>query len=336
MIKYSEQVMKHGTFRCQWVSKRFKGGHDPMLRKINLIYFPFLIIWISFTVIYNLLFFLIFIKLKLFSINKEFLYIELPFIFLFLVVFVWLRPRIKLLKLTSKIAFVYLGSAVLAITLPNMPILKYITKASGELTKLTNMSNIDEHEKTQYYSVENYFVTKSDFTDHVSSEKWGRHNKRLLITLFIALPIYDSIVDKSQHVNPYAWLGLKYDMEMKNNLSEAEKETIIHEFIVKSGKIFDARNVQKFTYLERIGNSNDLKGFIKAIERNPQFNSINNIVLIPIDTPFEDRNKDAIRMIFSVSMIGAFLWFVILLFPKFDEERLRVFLDKSKPVINLK
>ncbi|HEV8052362.1 MAG TPA: rhomboid family intramembrane serine protease [Parachlamydiaceae bacterium] len=307
-----------------------------MLRKkLNFIFFPFLILGISFIGIYNFLYWLVFLKLELFSVKEEVLQLALPFILLGVAAFIWLKPRIKLLEFNSKHErtnwqkeYFYLIAAVMAILIPNMMTQKYLTKASGKLMTLADISGIENQEKSRYYSVEQYYVSKNDAGTHTSME-WN--DKDLAVTLFVALPIYNSFTESFSQ-NASAWLGIKYSIELPSYLSEERKQKKYEDFIDKSQEDFSNRDDQSFFYLERIGSSNKLDGYEKALQSSSKFNSSNHIVLVPIDTPFEARNQGAFGNILLAYWIGAFIWLVMLLFLKIDEERLKTFIYASNGI----
>ena len=300
-------------------------------KKIILIYFPFLIVGILFTAIYNPFYWLIFIKFDLFNISEEITHFGIPFILLTLLIFIWIWPKIKLLNLGSHGAVFFAFAAVSAIGLPNWAIQSYLEKASGEMTQLPNMSSINQHEKTKYYTLKEYYVGRRELQVHASREWRGLYNDQLHLTLFFVMPIYDSIVDPALHRDPSAWLGFKFQTEMKSSLTESQKDGKIDAFVTNTIDALNARNVQQFAYLDRISSSNERDGYLQAIKKNPKFNPANSIVLKPIDTPFEDRNQGGIGKLLFYYAVGAFLWLALLLFPKFDRERLNIFLDRPHP-----
>jgi rhomboid protease GluP len=297
--------------------------------KLRFIYLPFLIIGVSVIGLYTLLNWLLFIKLDLFSLREIIKNFGLPFSLSWISILIWLRPRINLMKFNRKNTSThYQCVAFCMIGLSTFIAQEYLTTASGKLTELESINSIDKQEKTKFYTVKNYFVSKRNFGLHTSAEMTGRYNQNLLLSLFITLPIYESIADSTKQVCP-AWIGIKYAENISNQLSDEEKQRKFEEFLDKNQKDFDSKDVQQFVYFDRIGSSDDLDGYKEALKTSPKFNSINDIVLITVNKPFEARNGNTFAWIFISYGIGAFIWFVMLLFPKFDEERLTGLLNRN-------
>ncbi len=302
-----------------------------MKEKLRFIYLPFLTIGICFIGFYTLLNWLLFIKFDLFSVRDIIKHFGLPLLLLLMPILFWLRPRINLLKFKRESSgFYYQAVAFGAIALSTFFAQEYLTTATGKLTQLTTINSIDKQEKTKFYTVKDYFVSKRYFGAHTSAEVTGRYNQNLHLRLFITLPLYESIVDAAHQVCP-AWIGIKYSKTISNKLSEEEKQRKFADFLDKSQKDFDSSEVQHFVYLDRIGSSDNLDGYQEALKKSPKFNSSNNIILVPVNKPFAERNGNTFTWICVSFGMGAFIWLVMLLFPIFDEEKLAVFL-KGHPL----
>jgi membrane associated rhomboid family serine protease len=151
-----------------------------------------------------------------------------------------------------------------------------------------------------------------------ASEVTGSKNENLRLSMYLVLPIYESI-GEAKKKNPLAWLGIKYTDSIKNNLSNPEKERKIEAFLNRSQEDFDSKNVQKFVYLDRIGSSDDLDGYKKALETSSKFNLNNDIILVPAYTPFESRNGNKFGWIFLSYALGSFIWLLLISKPKINE-----------------
>lgn len=134
-----------------------------MKDKLRLIYIPFLIIGMSFIGIYTLLNWLLFIKLELFSLREVIKNFGLPILLPWIPILIWLRPRIKLLKFKRENKdFHYQLIAVGVIALSTFFAQEYLTTATGKLTQHAGINSIDKQEKTKFYTVKDYFVSKRD------------------------------------------------------------------------------------------------------------------------------------------------------------------------------
>ena len=188
-----------------------------MKDKLRLIYLPFLIIGISFIGFYALLNWLLFIKLDLFSVRDIIKHWSLPLSLLWMPILFWLRPRINLLKFKRENSgFYYQAVAFGAFGLSTFLAQEYLSTATGKLTQLASINSIDKQQKTKFYTVKDYFVSKRDFGAHTSAEVTGRRNQNLHLRLFITLPLYESSADAAHQVCP-AWIELNIEKQLVIN-----------------------------------------------------------------------------------------------------------------------
>jgi len=135
---------------------------NKLTEKLRLIYLPFLIISLSIIGGYTFLHWLIIIKLQLFQIKDIIVNFVVPFILTWIPVLIWLRPQIKLLSLKTKnggdLPFLYLLIASFAIVIPTIIAQKYLETATGKLTELPNISQIDRYEATRFYKLNKYYI----------------------------------------------------------------------------------------------------------------------------------------------------------------------------------
>lgn len=121
--------------------------------KLKFIYKPFVIIATGFIITYTFLHWLLFIKAGI-PLKEEILNFWLPFGLPWIPVFIWLRPRIKLLQFKNDNgSFFYQLIACIAIAIPTIIAQEYLITATGKLTQLDNISQILQHDKTKYYSI---------------------------------------------------------------------------------------------------------------------------------------------------------------------------------------
>lgn len=298
--------------------------------KLRLIILPFLIIGVSFISLYTLMNWLLFIQFDLFSVREVIRNFGLPLLLPIIPVLKWLKPRINLLAFKNdeknNRPFIYLILAAAAIAFPTIIAQEYIKTATGKLTELEGINSINTLGKTKYYTVKKYYASKKNFGAYVTSEVTGRKDEDLRLLLFIVLPVYESIAEAKKK-NPPAWLGLKYKEDIKNNLSYPEKERKFDAFLDRSQQDFESKDVRSFVYLDRIGSSDDLNGYQKALEKSSKFHADNDIVLVPVHTSFEARNGNKFEWIFLSYAIGSCIWLLMVSFPKVNEQALAEFLS---------
>jgi hypothetical protein len=133
-----------------------------LTEKLKLIYKPFLVIAISIIAGYTLLNWLFIIKLHILSLNEEMVNFWIPFALPWIPLIMLLRPRIKLLNLKRKkggdLPSFYVFIAGFAIVIPTIIAQSYLQTATGKLTKLYSISQIDKQEATKYYNLKNFYL----------------------------------------------------------------------------------------------------------------------------------------------------------------------------------
>jgi len=195
---------------------------NKQAEKLRLIYIPFLIIALSIILGYTYLNWLIMIKLQLFPIKEKFVIYMPPFVISGIAVLIWLRPRIKLLALpiirTRETDFIYYYIAIIAISVPTIFAQEYMTAATGKLTELENISQIDSHAPTKYYKLENSYIDKKDIYSCYNSTVIGKSENELLLEVYVVCPVlpdkpsnYENIDEKVNYSMPLLIIdGKKY------------------------------------------------------------------------------------------------------------------------------
>lgn len=161
--------------------------------KLRLIYLPFLIIAISIIGGYTFLNWLLIIKLQLFHFKEIVINFLIPALLPWIPIIIWLRPRIKLLNLRTKrggdLPFLYQMIAGIAIVVPTVIAQEYIETATGKLTEIINVSQIEKHEATMYYKLNDYYIDKEHIGVTNAVEVSGKHNESLNFRLYFVCPI---------------------------------------------------------------------------------------------------------------------------------------------------
>ncbi|MDI9310079.1 MAG: hypothetical protein QM535_07680 [Limnohabitans sp.] len=257
--------------------------------KLKLIYRPFLVITICFITTYTFLHWALFIKLGI-PLKEDILKFWFPVSIPSIPILIWLRPRIKLLYFKNDNgSFGYQFLALIAIAIPTIIAQEYLITATGKLTTVDNVSQIDKTEKTKYYSLKNYYIDKQRIAAHNTASVTGKHNEDFNMFIYVALPIFESIKDTTKTKCKF-WLGKKYRERISNRLSDQEKDAKYKAFAEQKQKEFEETDFNSFVYLEVIGNTEDNEEFNIAIEKSEIVKGIQQIVLRAINEPFENRN----------------------------------------------
>jgi len=302
-----------------------------LLIKVKLIYLQFLLVAIGFILSYSLLIWLLVDQFSLLALNEDLVNFWLPFSLPVIPVYIWLRPRIKLLVLKDKrgnLPFLYFFAACLAISAPTIVLQEYLLTATGKLTTVQNISEISQKPITKYYTVANHYIDKQHATVHRRTEVSGRNNEYLTFHLYVACPILNKTpqIDTGNSSNfnmPVAWLGTEYKKGISNHSSDTEKEQAFKELGIEAYNKLKDENLDRFIYLDHIGNNDRRKGYYAAIKSIPQYNGTEPLILEAKNEPFETRNGDKFGWIFKSFGIGAAIWLIMLIFPKFDNVQLK-------------
>lgn len=163
--------------------------------KLRVLFLPFLYIAVGLLIVYTFFNWWLFISTGSTSVREDVLNLWLPIALAGVAVLVWLRSRIKLLKLkTGKgdLPTLYVFVAVAAIAVPTIIAQSYITTATGKLTDLETVRKANRWQTTKYYTVHNYFVDKGHASVHIKADVSGKRNENLNFRLSFASPLYDA------------------------------------------------------------------------------------------------------------------------------------------------
>jgi rhomboid protease GluP len=149
------------------------------------------------------------------------------------------------------------------------------------------------------------------------------------MNLYFVLPLFVKPSDIS-NITCLAWYGIKYFKQIRNRMSENEKQEEFHRFMNESLVDLYKNDNNKFVYLERIGNTDDHQYYNYAINKNKRFFHSSNIVLIPHSESFEKRYNTDLIWTFVSFGIGAIIMVIIIIIKDFDKQSLETFkLKKS-------
>jgi len=165
-------------------------------KKIRLIFIPFLTISIAFIGVYTLLDWFFVIKIELIKINNVFWHVLISLILSWIPILIWLRPRTRLLDVTTRrkkpYIIIQLFACYLMVATTSFA-QYYLVTTTGKLTKLSSINQLDINHPTMYYEVEHQYAdtdrvgTKS--TSYISHDKGGNH---IQVDMFCVCPLYNS------------------------------------------------------------------------------------------------------------------------------------------------
>ena len=286
---------------------------NSLRNKLHVIFLPFLLIAVTCVVGYSFLSWLLFIQLDLFTLDDEVVNFWLPFCLPWIPILVWLRPRLKALRFKKgkgRFEDLFYVIAWLAIAVPSIVGQAYLETAAGGITDLKQISRLTLTPKTKYYTVAGAFPDKANRSMQPKVAYGGRNNEYLNIGLFVACPLLDS-AESAAPAN--IWLGTVFKLQLSSRLSDGERNARIDEFVRSSLDTYKRSDLRGFSYLERVGKSENGRGFEAAIRHNGRFQSgSSNIVLLAHQDDFTLRNGDKLAWTFGSLGIGVVLWLVLL------------------------
>ena len=164
------------------------------VQKIRLIFIPFLLTLTGTALVY------ITARWLLMQSNvriDEFAYIFwIPATLPWIPILIWLRPRLKLLKLNTSgrrdpvFAYMMLMAATMGFFLGSSQ--EYFVEKTGKLTKLERIGQIDTLPKTKYYTVKQMYADKRLKRYKTRFVVSGKHNQDFDMYIYVSIPLYNT------------------------------------------------------------------------------------------------------------------------------------------------
>lgn len=286
--------------------------------KIRFIYLPCLLIFAGYVVAYSFLHWILILS-GILAINEEVRHFWLPFVFAWISVLVWLRPRLRALKFKrSRFLFDFECVAVFIAAVPTIIAQSYLEASIGKLTELDRVSQVHSSPATKYYRLKDFFADRPQARLETSISYGTRSGAAERISMLFASPMRDS-ADDSIHSKSDVWLGTKYTETISSRGRDAVEEQC-RKLIQDSVSKFNGENLQVFSYFERIGNNDDRRSFEAAVHKSNLYDpSKRLIILTGQHDPFDARSGHTLAWTLGVFGGGAVIWLVMLLFPRLDD-----------------
>lgn len=294
--------------------------------KLRFIYLPYLLVAVSCVLGYSVVNWILIIETELLSLNDDLVNFWLPIALPMIPVLIWLSPRLKAIQAKNDYRnnyrdFLFI-TASLSIAAPTIVSQLYLETATGGITKLRHIDEILRHTKTKYYTVETAFPDKENRLIETKATRAGRHNEYLDVSVYIVCPLINHTKGVAAHAG--IWLGKSYRKQLSGLASNNELNSQINYFLKTSLDEYENTDLLKFTYLERLRTSNDLRGFETPLKRSALFSERKtNVILVPHHDSFDSRNGDKLAWAFGSFGIGAFVWFLLLWPAPVDHDELK-------------
>jgi rhomboid protease GluP len=277
--------------------------------------------------------YLLAIQFEILDFKREIWTIWIPIIFPWIPITIWLRPRFRILifrKESERRQFAFQMLAWFTMAASLFVSQAYLTTASGRIQDASDIQELDNRDASRYYRIQSFKTLTSlgsYFTDVRAS---GKSNQYLNIKFFFVCPIVKDSISQDPSKFKY-WYGVSFQKQISNRLSMVEKEKEFdHFYKITIGKI-DSYPFHDLTYFERLPNTEDRDGFLKAVATITKHEAGNVVILEPKNEPFESRNGNKLAWIFGSYFIGLTVFLLALTWPRLSKLELERQLAGKKP-----
>jgi hypothetical protein len=220
-------------------------------------FLPFLIIEIVFLVLYTPLYWYLIQYLHL-DIGEVLIRLILPIGILSFILYVWFRPRVKLLKVKSSNFFgIWWFGSLVVIMFPEYQLQDYILERTSHVNSLKDISEINKKPYSRFYTIDHYFAGKRYTGRRIVSGSYykrGYYKTYDTYDIYYACPIVTQAPDRYDHLFE-AWIGIEYSTEFNSSLPASEKSDRYDAFVKESEQNYAQCNPGDFLYIERLGNT---------------------------------------------------------------------------------
>jgi hypothetical protein len=284
--------------------------------KIKLLFLPFILLSLSFVIVYAFLHWLLTINLGLLQgINEDMLDYWIPFLILWVIVPLFMWKNIIKLRFSDGFRsskLIYVLVAVFAVLAPTAIAVSYVRSATGKITRIATPEQFDTASMTKYYQIDSMYIDK-DFSGLYWYYKiGGKYKAERTFYEFIAIPIMSSPSDTSGKEFGI-WYGLAYEETIDNFLEENVKDSLFEVFRNRNMQHFMEADLNGVSYFDRIGTSTEREGLVEAAICTGLSGKSEPIILVPQYEVFESRNRLKLLWLFISYYLGAAVWLLLVL-----------------------
>lgn len=292
---------------------------QPFVKKIKLIYLPFFAVAVGFILGYSFVNWFFFVRTNTYPLREDWFGFWFPVFLPWVPVIIWLRPKLRLLRLTGfkgHMSFVYQYIAVVAIAVPTIFAQKYVETAFAPVGHLETINQLSRHKPAKYYTLEKFELDKTNFGVH-RTRNTSINYRDYRVYLYYIIPIIEKKADTAQS-KCVAWLGVKYAAVIDNWLDRPEKERRFVAFAIRCQNDFYAKNFKSFKYLQRVSDRRDLRVFKQSVKSSPKKSEDKKTpIFFAVNEPFENRAGNSLGRTIASFVLGAGIWMLLLVKPRF-------------------
>ncbi len=289
-----------------------------MIEKLRKLYIPFLILSVGYLVGYTFLNWLIIYNLQLFEPKEELVNIWVPMGLSGLLVILFMRSRIKALKIGEKAREFWGFIFWLLLTAPVIFGQFYVETKSGKLTEVNIPSEIETIKDSKYYSINEYADLKQFgglWTTRVSANK---HGTEIRITCHFACPVIDKSIENPNTLKEFnSWLGVTFSETFGNRaFDEDGQKELINDFIQESIKKYE-KHIFNTSFLVKVPNSDEKDAFLEAVNRTKlPYDSSKLKILKAEKGTYESRTRKSHPLMIGFLLGSNLFWLLMVIFVK--------------------
>ena len=305
---------------------------NPFSLKFSLVIFPYMVSALALTVLYTFLNWLIFIKLRVNTL-QDITDIYLPLALICILHQLYLKPRIRLLRLKLDKGNLYLTYLVIAFILLILPVVasqKYIARAAEKLKKLESISQLSDSDNSRYYTINKAYFDKKGATEVLNVSSSGKFHRDLDAHLYIVCPIADDSVSNTRQTTK-AWLAVEYGDYIRMAAVSPERKKLARDSFVKEcWKAFQKQSLPTYTYMERLGTEASTETYLAAIKKSPLYTANQHVSIFQAKTgDFNSRTAGKLTLIILAFIFGFFWWCVLILLTPFNNDALAAYIENK-------
>ncbi len=288
--------------------------------KLKEVLIPFLVINILTSIVWVIIYWLLIIKAEI-NIKDNIVNIFIPMALPWIPLYIWLRPAIKKLQIKNdRIPFLYLLVSWILIFFFTIFSVQFIKKAIGTVTKVKNVSELYQSEKTVYYSIADYDFSNNLVEKSFSTYRSGKHNQHVNLDIFFTVPIVNKNEKLIEPKYYNFWMCQKFSTRESSHKSKSEINRAFRFF--EQNTINEYLNQEKPLYFERLPYSEQKIQALNATEEiQPGFNHNDVLILSPLKHNPKDNVRGHLKSMIVSFLSGVVFFLLILIAPKLKKSK---------------
>lgn len=292
---------------------------DNYSKKLAHILPTLLAITFGTVIVFVLLRLLLELGLHVSTIKEEVWQKGIPFFAPWIPVMIWLRPRLRVLTFDAfedrqRSAFLVTSGATIMIA--TMMSQQYLTTATGALTEVKRVGDIEAMPPARYYRIERFAVNTALQGFASTLREYGKRNEKLMMDLYFVCPMVD---ESAQEQIPKVWYGVHFHKEISNRLTAAQTEREYQSFRNRSEYEMLGYQYTTVDHMERVTASDKLEQYREAVKRSMYVAASDSVILEPIREKYEARNGNKLAWVFGSIAIGLATFMILLIWADYKQ-----------------